>query len=383
MSNVDKPNAPAAPEGARPDPAAPDAVLIEPSARATRPAPTRPAPRPRGGGSLALAVLLALIAVGACGYIGWRQWQQEQGSAADNRSVASLQQRVATLETTLTTLGDQRSSLNQRLDDAAQVNRSLREELLGQAERTRHLEDAVAKLAEKTLSGRDGMLLDETESLLRMAGERYTLFHDAQGAAAAYALADQTLAAVNDGAFSGLRQSVNAEREALAKSQPASQVGALQQLVALRGDFAGLPLKPLDSHAAEATDAWSRIRRALAGVVSVQRDDGAPLAVADARFARELATLDLAQAQAALLAYDSKGYAAALQRVDAALASQFDGSAPAVQQARETLKQLAGQLPANPPVQLGAALTELRNLRAVHALSPASASSAAPGGARP
>jgi len=383
MSNVDKPNASAAPEGARPDPAAPDAVLVEPSVRATRTAPTRPAPRPRGGGSLALAVLLALIAVGACGYIGWRQWQQEQGSAADNRSVASLQQRVATLETTLTTLGDQRSSLNQRLDDAAQVNRSLREELLGQAERTRHLEDAVAKLAEKTLSGRDGMLLDETESLLRMAGERYTLFHDAQGAAAAYALADQTLAAVNDGAFSGLRQSVNAEREALAKSQPASQAGALQQLVALRGDLAGLPLKPLDSHAAEATDAWSRIRRALAGVVSVQRDDGAPLAVADARFARELAALDLAQAQAALLAYDSKGYAAALQRVDAALASQFDGSAPAVQQARETLKQLAGQLPANAPVQLGAALTELRNLRAVHALSPAAASSAAPGGARP
>lgn len=383
MSNVDKPNASAAPKGARPDPAAPDAVLIEPSVRATRTAPTRPAPRPRGGGSLALAVLLALIAVGASGYIGWRQWQQEQGSAADNRSVASLQQRVATLETTLTTLGDQRSSLNQRLDDAAQVNRSLREELLGQAERTRHLEDAVAKLAEKTLSGRDGMLLDETESLLRMAGERYTLFHDAQGAAAAYALADQTLAAVNDGAFSGLRQSVNAEREALAKSQPASQAGALQQLVALRGGLADLPLKPLDSHAAEATDAWSRIRRALAGVVSVQRDNGAPLAVADARFARELAALDLAQAQAALLAYDSKGYAAALQRVDAALASQFDGSAPAVQQARETLKQLAGQLPANPPVQLGAALTELRNLRAVHALSPASASSAAPGGARP
>ena len=383
MSNVDKPNASAAPEGARPDPAAPDAVLIEPSVRATRTAPTRPPPRPRGGGSLALAVLLALIAVGASGYIGWRQWQQEQGSAADNQNVASLQQRVAALETTLTTLGEQRSSLNQRLDDAAQVNRSLREELLGQAERTRHLEDAVAKLAEKSLSGRDGMLLDETESLLRMAGERYTLFHDAQGAAAAYALADQTLAAVNDGAFSGLRQSVNAERDALVKSQPASQAGALQQLVALRGNLADLPLKPLDSHAAEATDAWSRIRRALAGAVSVQRDDGAPLAVADARFARELAALDLAQAQAALLAYDGKGYAAALQRVDAALASQFDGHAPAVRQARETLKQLARQLPANAPVQLGAALTELRNLRAVHALSPASASSAASGGARP
>lgn len=387
MSNVDKPNEPAAPEGARPDP-----VLVDPlSARPSRPAAPRPAPRPRSGGSLALAVLLSLIAVGASGYIGWRQWQQEQGSAADSQGVASLQQRVGTLETTLGTVSDQRSSLSQRLDDAAQVNRSLREELLGQAERTRHLEDAVAKLAEKSLSGHDAMLLDETESLLRMASERYTLFHDAQGAAAAYALADQTLANVNDGAFSGLRQSISAEREALAKSQPASQASALQQLTELRGALATLPLKPLDTNGHAPTDAWSRISHALAGVISVQRDNGAPLAVADARFARELAALDLAQAQAALLAYDSKEYSAALQRVASSLSTQFDGNAPAVQQARKTLDQLASQLPAAAPVQLGAALTELHNLRAVHALSPAAAgsapapasSAAAAGGARP
>ncbi len=388
MSNADKPNEPAAPEGVRPDP-----VPVDPlPARPPRPATARPASRTRGG-SLALALLLSLLALAACAYIGWRQWQQEQGRAADSAGVSNLQQRVGTLETTLATLGDQRSSLNQRLDDAVQVNRSLREELLGQGERTRQLEDAVAKLAEKSLSGHDAMLLDETESLLRMGAERYTLFHDAQGAAAAYALADQTLAAVNDGAFGGLRQSVNAEREALAKSQPASQAGALQQLTALRGELATLPLKPNDAPDATATqDAWSRIGHALAGVISVKRDNGAPLAVADARFARELAALDLAQAQAALLAYDSKAYAAALQRVDASLSSQFDGSAPAVRQARDTLRQLAGQLPANAPVQLGAALTELRNLRAVHALSPAAASSvsapthassAATGGTRP
>ncbi len=372
MSSPDQPNESVAPEGARPGRAPADPPL-----RAPRPAP------PARGGSLALAVLLALVAVGASGYVGWRQWQQERGSAGDSRQLAGLQQRVGTLETALTALDGQRDSLSRRLDDAVQVNRSLREELLGQAERTRHLEDAVAKLAEKSLSGRDGMLLDETESLLRMAGERYTLFHDAQGAANAYALADQTLAAVNDGAFSGLRQSVNTEREALVKSQPASQAGALQQLEALRGELAALPLKPLDADTAPATDAWSRIRHALAGVVSVQRDDGAPLAVVDARFARELAALDLAQAQAALLAHDSQGYAAALQRVDGALASQFDGKAAAVQQARETLKRLASQLPTTAPVQLGAALSELRNLRAVHALSPAPANPATAGGARP
>lgn len=377
MSNPDKPSEPVAPEGARPD--------FRPSV-ATRAARE---PRPRGGGSLALAVLLSLVAVAASGYVGWRQWQQEQGNAADSRGVLNLQQRVATLETALNSANGERASLDQRLSDAAQVNRSLREELLGQSGRTRHLEDAVAKLAEKSLSGHDAMLLDETESLLRMAGERYTLFHDAQGAVAAFTLADQTLAAVDDGAFGGLRQNIDAERDALLKSQPASQSGALQQLTELRATLANLPLKPLDrADTAPVTDAWSRIGRALAGVISVQRDNGAPLAAADARLARELAMLDLAQAQAALLAYDSKAYAAALQRVDASLSAQFDVDAVAVQQARATLGQLAAALPPTAPVTLGAALIELHNLRAVHALKPAAepapaATSAPAAGARP
>lgn len=377
MSHPDQP----AEQPKAPDPSAdarPDPAVVDPApSRSAPPATTRPAPKPRGGGSLALALLLSLVALAAAGYVGFQQWQQQRGSAAESQGVASLQQRVDTLETRLGGLSDQRASLDQRLDDAASVNRSLREELLGQGERIRNLEDAVAKLAEKSLSGHDAMLLDETDSLLRMGAERYTLFHDAQGAAAAYGLADQTLAAVNDGAFSGVRQSIQAEREALLKSQPASQASALQQLQQLRAAMAELPLKPLDVPAAgQANDAWSRIRHALASVVSVRRDNGAPLAVADGRFARELAALDLAQAQAALLAHDVDGYAAALNRVDAGLTSQFDESAESVQQARATLKQLQSHLPAKAPVQLGAALTELRNLRAVHALAPAGAASA-------
>jgi uroporphyrin-3 C-methyltransferase len=388
MSEIDKPSESAAPVGARPEPA--------PATRPARPVAVVREPRPRGGGSLALAVLLSLIAVGGAGYVGWRQWQQEQGTAADSQNVANLQQRVVVLETSLAGVSSERGSINQRLNDAAQVNRSLREELLGQSERTRNLEDAVAKLAEKSVSGHDTMLLDETESLLRMGSERYTLFHDAQGAAAAYALADQTLSNVNDGAFSGLRQSIGAEREALAKSQPATQDHALQQLTELRGTLAQLPLKPLDAPGTkQAPDAWSRIGRALSSVVSVQRDNGAPLAVADARFARELAALDLAQAQSALLAYDNAVYIAALKRVSVALSTQFDANAAPVQQAQVTITQLVSTAPSGSAVQLGAALTELHNLRAVHALKPgadqaapaapaASASAAKPAGeARP
>jgi uroporphyrin-3 C-methyltransferase len=331
---------------------------------------------------LALAILLALIAVAAAAYVGWRQWQQEQGSDANRRGAAALTPRIDALETTVAGLGGERGSVDRRLTEAAQVNQSLRESLLSQAQRTRHLEDAVAQLAEKSLSGHDAMLLDETESLLRMASERYTLFHDAQGAAAAYTLADQTLAGVDDGAFTGLRQSIDAERDALARSQPADLANALQQLNDLRSAVAQWPLKPLDTApTAPATDGWSRVGRALASVISVRRDNGAPLAVADARFAHELTALDLAQAQAALLAYDNKAYADALQRVDASLARWFDPDARIVQQARAAIGKLRTALPVGNEVVLGAALIELHNLRAVHALNaarnaPAAASSA-------
>lgn len=353
-----------------------DGARSDTSSRPARSAP----PARRGSGTLAVALLISLVAIGGAGFVGWRQWQQEQGATASHATIDALKQRVDTLESAFGASDSERNLLRQRLSDADQVNRSLREEVLGQAERTRNLEDAVAKLSEKTLSGHDAMLLDETESLLRMAKERYDLFHDAQGALAAYALADQALAAVNDGAFSGLRQSIGAEREALTKTRAVSIDTSLTALSGLRASMMELPLKPLDTAASGAsTSGWSRIMGALGDVVKVQRTNGAPLSVADARFARELTAIDLAQAQAALLASDRDAYIAALKRADAGVAAQFDVGAVPVQQARIQLSTLIGQAP-GAPVQLGAALNELRNLRAVHALKPASSSTA---GAKP
>ncbi|BFI94928.1 MAG: hypothetical protein RSP_04380 [Rhodanobacter sp.] len=344
---------------------------------ATTPRAGKSAPR---GGSVALALLLALLALFASAFVGWHQWRQRQHRAADTQALETLQKRVSVLEAALASGTGDRASLAQRLDASDQLDRTLQAAQQAQGDRLRQLEAAVGQLSENTLSAHDATLLDETASLLRMAKERYELFHDAQGAASAYALAAQTLSAVNDDAFAGLRQEVEAERRALLASQPVGQAEALAKLTALRGAVPTLPLKPSDQPAdASSSSAWSRIGHALAVVVSVQRDDGPPQAVADARLARELVMLDLAQAQAALLAHDPEAWAAALQRAEAGLADQFDGRAEAVQQAHTTLRQLAGALPDNTPVQLGAALAELRNLRAVHALSisPAPAASAA------
>ena len=336
-------------------------------ARSSRPAP----PARPGGGTVALALLLALLAIIGVGYIAWRQWQLLRINAEALRTAATLQERVNGMEHTLSTTSSQGNLLLQRLNDADQVNRSLREELLSHDQRMRDLEEAVGKLSEKTLSGQDAMRLDETESLLRMGAERYNLFHDAQGAAQAFALAGQTLAGVTDNAFKGVEQSIDAEHEALVRSQTFDPAQQLDSVMQLRNDVPSLPLKPLDEPTAQQNEsAWSRIWRALRGVVQIHRDNGAPIDIADARIARELMALDLAQAQAALLTWDQGAAAASLQRADAGLTAQFDSQSPAVQQAHQRIATLLAQLKPGAPVKLGAALSELRNLRAVHALKP-------------
>lgn len=321
---------------------------------------------------LAIAVLLALAALGASGYVGWQQWQQQRQVRADSQTLSEVQGQLAALQ-------QDRAGQLQRLGDAIQQERSLREEVQGLALRGRALEGAVAKLSEQTLSTHDAMLLDEAESLLRMGQQRYQLFHDAAGAASALALADQALAALNDNAYAQVRQSLKAERAALSKSQPVGEQTALATLSQLRDALSSLPLKPLDRPVdAGAPGIGARIQAALAGVITVRRDNGAPLAVADARFARELVALELAQAQAALLAHDDTSYAAAIARAQAGLAAQFDTAAAPVAEATAQLTMLATQQP-HEAVTLGATLTQLRNLRAVHGLMPsASASAPAP-----
>lgn len=354
------------------------APAAAPSPATSRP-PAAGAPR-RGGGALALAILLSLAALGAAGYTAWTVWEMR----ADLSEANGLRGQVDTLQAGVDGMREENANLRRRLNDADAVNRSAREEVLGVSERTRNLEDAVANLSERSLSGHDAMLLDEAESLLRMAKERFALFGDAAGALSAYDLADKTLAAVNDSAFAAVRQDVTAEREALAAVAPAARGNDLATLADLRAQLPTLPLKREDDTPKDGTPPgfWQRAGSALGSIVRVSRDDGLPVALADERIARELAALDVAHAEAALLAYDDAGRIAALKRADAALATYFDTTAPAVKTARARIAALMGSQARGNEPKLGAALAELRNLRSVHALQgpaqsahPASAAS--------
>ncbi|HEY4092340.1 MAG TPA: uroporphyrinogen-III C-methyltransferase [Luteibacter sp.] len=358
-------SAPATPGPAAPAPAA-----------GTRRSPD-PAPR-RGGGALAIAVLLSLAAAGVAGYTAWTVWNLREDVGATN----GLKGQVDTLQAAVNGLRDDNANLRRRLSDADGVNRSAREEVLGMAERTKNLEDAVANLSERSLSGHDAMLLDEAESLLRMAKERFALFGDASGALAAYDLADKSLASVNDSAFAAVRQNLGAEREALVAVQPKARASDLATLADLRAQIATLPLKDIDTQAGadEERTFWQRAGNALGSIVRISHDEGTPLGLADDRLARELAALDVAHAEAAVLAYDDRARAAALKRVDATLVAHFNNQAPSVQTARQRIATLLASQATGVEPKLGAALEELRSLRSVHALkasAPAHATSAA------
>ncbi|WP_395680173.1 uroporphyrinogen-III C-methyltransferase [Dokdonella sp.] len=329
----------------------------------------------RGG----LAWLVALAALVVAVVALWRVYALEHGSAARQAAAfGDLAARVETLAATIEQRKREFDALRGRITDADEVNKGMREELLGLSERSRHLEDAVANLSEQRLSGRDALALNEAEFLLQQAQERLALFQDAPAALAAYRLADSALAATEDPVFASVRQTIGAERQALEAAKPAETAATLAALAHLRDALATLPQQ--SSLAAPTPAAPSRWQGFIDQFVRIRHDEGADaFASHDIGLSRSLLVLDLRSAEVALLARDDAGYKAALARVRRGVAHTFDpGAAGAtlVEIDRLAALPLAPALP-----ELGSALKELRNLRATRALAqPPGVAVPAPGG---
>jgi uroporphyrin-3 C-methyltransferase len=349
-------------------------------AMATPPATTpvnAPAPAPkRGNGGTVIAAII-LIAIAAAGYFAWQSWNAAQGrQQADQTDRQQLALRVESAARSAEQAHRDTDTLRARLDDAAKVNQSLREQLLGLTVRARLVEDALTNLADKRLSGHDAMLLSESEMLLALGAERYTLFHDTTASIEAYRLADTALAAIDDAAFSTVRQSISAEIDAFVALRSADTSATLRELAQLRVAVAQLPAaaRGLDHAGDDAGE--PRWQRLLAQFVRVHRsDDTAEVAARHGvGLARQLLALDLRDAEAALLARDELRFRAALTDAQALLRVDFDGKDDATKAVRATLDALAKLELAPPaPTLLGTALKELRNLRATHALRQSAA----------
>lgn len=347
------------------------AAIVEPVAAA-------PAPPPRRH---AVAWLIAIVLLGAVGYLFWRTWvlDAEQQRLAQT-DIQQVDARIAALARGAEQARRDTETLRARLDDEGKVNQSLREQLLGLGERARLVEDAIANLADKRLSGHDAMLLDETEMLLALGGERFALFHDPAATIAAYRLADTTLAAIEDPAFSTVRQSISAEIDGLSNLGGADIAATAAALAALRADAARLSPARRDAtvdNSREESHWWHvfgnlvRVRTGADAAAAAQRHDAA--------LARQLYVLDLRDAEAALLTRDPLRYGAAIAEAQAELKLDFDGGADAVKSAQAALERLGkAELAPTAPPQLGAALRELRNLRATHAVRQTRPAAASP-----
>jgi uroporphyrin-3 C-methyltransferase len=334
-----------------------------------------------------LALVLALLALAAIAYAGW-QWRQHRGHQQDlGKVVQQLRGQVQGLDHQVTGLSKQVQAVGgkvksvQRAADTAKEqrdkqkagqrslqanNQRLRQQVAGMSDRVKSLEHAVSSLVRTSRHGRETAALEQAAMLLNMAQQRYELFHDAVGAMHALKLADQVLAGLSDPAVSGVRQSLDDEHKALAATHPGTRNADLAALAQLRSTIMSLPLKPRRGQrsASHPQGFWQRVWHALSTAVVIRRTHRSTEQLANARLARELAALDVAQAEAARLAWRPKASHAALERVARALHSVFDTRDAEVRKAQAQVKRLLDERSTSRP-HLGKALRELEDIKGV------------------
>jgi uroporphyrin-3 C-methyltransferase len=321
----------------------------------------------RGGGSGAVWIV-ALLALAAAGVALWRAYAIEHAQADVQ---AGMRNQLSARIDDLARSADQRKrdfdSLRARVTDADGINKSVREEVLGLGERSRHLEDAVANLVEQRLSGRDALALNEAEFLLQQAQERLALFNDAQAAISAYRLADSALAAAEDPVFASVRQTVGSELHALEAGKPIETQGAIAALERVRAALPDLPTERALSSTAAPPSRWQGF---LSQFMRISRSGDADAGNGrDIGLIRALVAVDLRSAEAALLARDAQACKAALARARSGIVAGFDAQSAPAKTALAELDRIAGQSFAPALPVLGSALKELRNLRATRALA--------------
>ena len=358
--------------------------MIEDPAEETIVEPAPRKPRGRVPGLAALAVVVAIVALAVAAWSVWRLQRfthsEEAARKQDAATIASLQSQLAA--------GNQQAQAGtHRIGNLETGVDDLRATAQGLGRRVANLETAFTNLNGQQQSGRDTLLLNDAEMLLRTGQQRYDLFHDSASALKAYSQAIEVLAQVQNPAYAPVRASATTERDALAAAAPPSRQAALDTLSRLRSTSAALTLANRGPSSASSTAKpgfWSRVGHAFSGIVRVSHDNDSAAPLADPRLAPQALALDLAQAQEAQLAFDETDYRDALQRADALLAAQYDPQDARVKDARAQIANLLAQRASGPAPQLGGALAQLQSLRAAQTpVVPATPASAASNGVKP
>lgn len=320
-----------------------------------------PAPNtaPRRSAKLLLGVLVLAAAL-AAGLYWWLPGRSANRPASDVAPAVS--------NTPANGLNAELEALRSRLDDAAQVNRALREQVLGLTERVGLVEDGLSGMERGAAPGVDALRLAEADFLLQLGGERLRAFQDVAGARTAFALADSQLSEVSDPRATSVRQTLALERDALAAVASADLPVLLGRIDGLARASANWPMRSMNAPgdadvAAEprwytrlglVVDRYFRVRR----VDPQERSEGGPLL-------RERLALDLSRARLLLLRGEGKAALNVLEGVRDSVRSRFDATDSQVTQALQILDEIVAAPLAPALPNLGDSQRELARLRGV------------------
>lgn len=320
-------------------------------------------------------VLAVGVALTAGGYL-WNRTPATDDSAAEAPQAADAP--VAP--------GVDLATLQRNLDDAARVNRALREQVLGLTQRVGLVEDGLAGMERGAAPGVDAVRLAEADFLLHLGEERLRLFGDVAGARTSFELADAQLAEVSDPRATSVRQTLALERDALAAIAVADLPVILGRLDGLAEGVSHWPLRGRDG--AQSADGaaqpgwWRRAAGSIDRYFRVRRIDpdehaaGGPLL-------RERMTLDLSRARLLLLRGEGEMALRAINAVRTSLQAEFDSADEGVAAALGVLDEIrsAPLAPALP--SLGESRRELARLRGLPGPAAASPTEPAPAGLTP
>jgi uroporphyrin-3 C-methyltransferase len=324
-----------------------------------------------------LPYMLTFLALLMASYSLWQGWhiQHEQ-----DRVLKAMQEH-STIDSALTkiqsdslTLSSDLKRFEQKTIDLNATHQSVREEMLGLVERLKLIEDAVARIADRRISGSAALHLNEAEFLLQLGQERLQLFDDFDATRRAFLLADAELAAIDDPVFTNIRQTLASEIEALRTANQTDRhalIATLDQIsdqVGLLKTHADFEQEANISKSKDDSGFFDRGLAILSSYVRVHRDDAQdsvriyPL---QAKATQALITVELALAKTALILGRKTLFELHIQRSQALIRNAFLPDDQATKASLEGLSKMAGLASHLNHPDVSRSLFELRNLRAM------------------
>lgn len=338
--------------------------------------PYSPPPAPKKSAAAVFALLVAFLALLVSALaLSWL-WRTENHNGHLESERSKIDARLNLFEERLKLAEDDVRATQLRLQDAATVNRNMRDELLAMTERAELLETAIKRVSDRGIDNIAELRLNNAELLMTAGLARLRLFRDTEGALAAMQWADAELAALHDPIIAGIRQSLARELAVLqAIPADANQQQAKTSLRRMHEWVAILPIHDLTTRLAETrseSNMGSRIRTLLNNFIRVRRlDEDTPgfIRPLQDKLARAQLRLQLLDLETTLLAGDETNLQQMLSNIENTAKASFDltsNSGKSFLLELQTLKSLP-PLPALDMV--GTTLLQLRNLQETRQLA--------------